>query len=97
MVPSGPVVQDNSTGKQSQTRTYQDLLKDHHDEEQFEYYTTSQLVVIDARSGEILAKAAPRMYTGAVGSPDSRFLLVSWMDRPFSYETPCGRFPKKVG
>lgn len=26
-VPFGPVVQDNSVGEQSQTRTYQDLLK----------------------------------------------------------------------
>ena len=42
----GPKVQDNTSGKKSQARTYQDLLKDPYDEDAFEYYTTTELVVV---------------------------------------------------
>lgn len=37
-VPMGPKVQDNTSGKRSQNRTYTDLLKDEHDMEVCEYY-----------------------------------------------------------
>lgn len=29
-------------------------------------------------------------------SPDGRYLLVSWLERPWSFNVPCGRFPKRV-
>lgn len=37
-----------------------------------------------------------RLYTSFAPSPDARFLLVAWLERPFSYNVPCGRFPKRV-
>lgn len=37
-VPMGPKVQDNTSGKRSQNRTYTDLLKDEHDMEVCKYY-----------------------------------------------------------
>lgn len=46
--PIGPKIQDNSTGRTSQARTYQDLLQTAHDEDLFEYYTTSELLSIKA-------------------------------------------------
>ena len=42
----GPKVQDNTSGKKAQTRTYQDLLKDEYDEDTFEYYTKTELVTV---------------------------------------------------
>lgn len=47
-------------------------------------------------TGEITRLNDTRMYTGFAPSPDGKFLLVSWMERPFSYNVPCGRFPKRV-
>ena len=44
--PLGPKIEDNSSGKKSQARTYPDLLKSPYDEKLFEYYTTSQLVTV---------------------------------------------------
>ena len=41
-VPAGPTVQE-STGKAAPVRTFQDLLKNPHDEDLFDYYATSQL------------------------------------------------------
>lgn len=94
-VPAGPRIQDNSSGKKSQNRTWTDLLKDEHDGEVFEYYGTSELVLLDVRQesseGEVIAP--PRMYTEVVSSPDSQFVLACWLSRPFSTAVPAGRFP----
>lgn len=29
-------------------------------------------------------------------SPDGLFLIVSWLEAPYSFQVPCGRFPKRV-
>ena len=50
LAPIGPRIEDNSLGKQSQARTYQDLLKDGHDEDLFDYYCTSELLYIKVHS-----------------------------------------------
>jgi hypothetical protein len=47
-------------------------------------------------SGEVRRLGPPRMYSSFAPSPDGRFLLVGWLERPFSYTVPCGRFPKRV-
>lgn len=47
-------------------------------------------------SGTITPLSIPRMYTGVSASPDEQYLLVSWIERPFSFMVPCGRFPKRV-
>eukprot|EP00775_Hariotina_reticulata_P003220 gene3220-3497_t len=84
-VPSGPKIQDNSSGKKSQNRTWTDLLKDDHDGDVFEYYGTSEL----DQEGVTAGVTGPK----AVASPDGAFLLVSWLSRPFSTAVPAGRFP----
>jgi hypothetical protein len=71
-VPLGPKVQDNSSGKKSQNRTWTDLLKDEHDGELFAYYGTSELLLVDVRldGGDQAppprALGPPRMYTECV-------------------------------
>ena len=95
-VPVGPKIEDNTDGLKSQSRTYQDLLRNSNDEHQFEHYCTSQLVLIDVVEGDVKPINEPRMYTSVSPSPDGRYLLVAWLQRPFSYSVPAGRFPKKV-
>ncbi|KAF8067166.1 hypothetical protein HT031_002213 [Scenedesmus sp. PABB004] len=94
-VPGGPRIQDNSAGVRSQSRTYTDLLRDDHDGELFEYYGTSELLLLDVTQAgsEGTRLAPPRMYTEVAPSPDGQFLLACWLSRPFSYELPAGRFP----
>ena len=29
-------------------------------------------------------------------SPDGRYQLVSWLERPYSFTVPCGRFPRRT-
>ncbi|KAL4367877.1 hypothetical protein GQ457_05G001680 [Hibiscus cannabinus] len=45
LVPSGPKIQSNEQKTVVQVRTFQDLLKDEYDEDLFDYYATSQLVL----------------------------------------------------
>lgn len=95
-MPLGPKVQDNSTGKTSQNRTYPDLLKDAHDEALFDYYGTSQIVTVDVETGALSKVGSPQIYVDVDPSPDGRFLIVSWLERPYSLTVPCGRFPRRT-
>lgn len=47
-------------------------------------------------TGEVSQIGQTRLYTSFAPSPDARFLLVAWLERPYSYTVPCGRFPKRV-
>ncbi|KAK3034604.1 hypothetical protein RJ639_033559, partial [Escallonia herrerae] len=95
LVPSGPRIQSNEQKNIIQARTYQDLLKDEYDEDLFEYYATSQLVLASL-DGTVKAIGPPAVYTSIDPSPDQKFLLISTIHRPYSFTVPCGRFPKKV-
>lgn len=94
--PPGPKIQDNTAGKKAQNRTWPDLLKDEYDIAQFEHYGTSELVRLDVRTGEAVSIGPPRLYIEVDPSPDGRYLLVSWLERPFSTAVPCGRFPRRT-
>lgn len=95
LVPFGPKIQANEKKSVVQVRTYQDLLKDEYDEDLFDYYATTQLVLasLDGTMKEI---GPPAIYTSIDPSPDQKYLLLSSIHRPYSYIVPCGRFPKKV-
>lgn len=93
---AAPKVFDNSGGRKSQNRTWTDLLKDEHDVALFEHYGTSRLVSVHVPSGRVSPLGPPRLYVDVDPSPDGRFLLVSWLERPFSFAVPCGRFPKRT-
>ncbi|MDH3651225.1 MAG: hypothetical protein OEQ53_16180, partial [Saprospiraceae bacterium] len=93
--PLGPVVQENSAGA-SPVRTYQDLLKNPHDESLFEYYASSQLMMIDARSGASTTFADQGIYLSNSVSPDGNYVLISRVIRPFSYSVPYYRFAQEI-
>jgi dipeptidyl aminopeptidase/acylaminoacyl peptidase len=94
-VPVGPTVQE-SHGKTGPVRTYEDLLKDAHDEDLFDYYATSQLVVVDTRISRALSIGSAGIYESAEWSPDGKHLLVERVHRPYSYVLPAFAFPKEV-
>ncbi|MEO0907057.1 MAG: prolyl oligopeptidase family serine peptidase [Pseudomonadota bacterium] len=93
LTPTGPAIQDASGGEEAQTRTFQDLLEDSHDEAMFKWLTTSQIVIMDADGSNKRSIGEPRIYTGTSASPDGEYLLVSWLSEPFSYQVPYYRFP----
>jgi len=96
-MPLGPKIEDNTGGKKSQTRTYQDLLTDPYDEALFDYYGMSQLLLVHIPTATTVPLSnESRVYTAVSPSPDGKYLLVAWLERPWSYVVPCGRFPKRV-
>ncbi len=92
-LPTGPIV-STSDGNVSQNRTYQDLLKNPIDEQNFETLITSELykVTLDGKA-ELFKKAD--MYAGESISPDGNFVMVTTIHKPFSYIVPLSRFPQK--
>lgn len=95
LVPAGPNIQSNETKEVVQNRTYQDLLKDQHDEDLFDHYGTSQLFLINL-NGETEPIGKPAVYTSIDPSPDGSYFLVSTTHRPYSFIVPSGRFPKRM-
>lgn len=95
LVPSGPKIQSNEQKNIIQVRTFQDLLKDEYDEDLFDYYATTQLVLVSL-DGTVKEIGPPGVYTSTEPSPDQKYLLISSIHRPYSFIVPCGRFPKKV-
>lgn len=94
LLPTGPVVQEN-IGESTPARTYQDLLKDNHDEDLFDYYFTSQLAEISI-SGEVEYLGEPALYRSVNVSPDNQYILVNKTERPYSYRVPASRFPQNI-
>lgn len=93
-LPTGPVVSE-SDGSKAQNRTYQDLLRNPMDERNFEMLATSELyrVEMDGKASRFAPKS---LYSDERFSPDGRYLLVSEVQRPFSYLVPYFRFPTRT-
>ena len=93
-VPTGPTISVND-GKKAQNRTYQDLLKNKNDEHNFEQLALSELykVTLDGKSEKWLEGA---MYNNIMFSPDGEYVMVTTVEKPFSYLVPYRRFPSKT-
>lgn len=93
-VPTEPNIQETS-GRAGAVQTFQDLLKSPEDERLFEFLMTSQLAIVSL-DGKIKPIGQPAIYDLASVSPDGQNILVSKIQRPFSYLYPFQRFPKEV-
>ncbi len=93
--PKGPNVQE-SAGKRGPVRTYEDLLKDPHDEDLFDYYATSQLAFVNIKNNQTTNIGQPAIFQTVDASPDGNHLLIARVHRPYSYLFPHFAFPKDV-
>ena len=94
-VPKGPSIQENLGGK-APVWTFQDLLRNAHDEDLFDYYLTSQLLLVDAASGKWSPVGKPAIFDTAEPSPDGKSVLIAKIHRPYSYMVTASSFPKDV-
>lgn len=92
-LPKGPTV-STADGSKSQNRTYQDLLKNKTDEANFESLVTSELYKVSLSGKSELFKSAD-IYAGESFSPDGNYLMLTTIQKPFSYIVPLSRFPQK--
>jgi dipeptidyl aminopeptidase/acylaminoacyl peptidase len=89
-LPTGPTI-SNSNGSKAQNRTYQDLLKNKMDEQNFETLITSELYEVKFDGSKSLWKEKD-MWSSLSVSPDRTYVLASKMQRPFSYIVQYDRF-----
>jgi len=94
-VPTGPIVQ-RAARRAAPVPTFQDLLASPRDERLFDYYATSQLALVNAASGAVTPVGSPALFLQADPSPDGKFLLVSRVTRPYSYQVPVTAFPQEI-
>ena len=93
-VPTGPNIQESS-GNKSPTRTYQDLLSNISDEAIFEYYTRTQLTLVQL-GGEITLVDKPAIHSGFEPAPDGKHILRTIIQKPFSYLMTYRSFPHTI-
>lgn len=92
-LPEGPIV-SVSDGSVSQNRTYQDLLKNKTDEYNFEQITTTRIYKVNL-NGEVQLFKDKDMYRNISFSPDGKYVMISTIQKPFSYLVPLSRFPSE--
>ncbi len=92
--PSGPVI-DETGGRVAPVRTYQDLLTNPMDEVLFDYYFTSQPVIVGL-NGRMRSVGDAGVILGASVSPDGRYILQTRVKKPYSYIVPARQFPTEI-
>ncbi|MBK8700022.1 MAG: S9 family peptidase [Saprospiraceae bacterium] len=90
-LPIGPITAQND-GKAIETRTFQDLLKDELDARNFELAATSEIWKFEPNGNKICWKAAA-LHDGMALSPDGNLIMLSEINRPFSFFVQYDRFP----
>ena len=94
VIPIGPRISSND-GKKAQNRTYQDLLKNRIDEHNFEQLALSEIHKVNLYGKKTLWQESD-MYRNISFSPDGEFVMVTKIQKPFSYLVPYSRFPSKT-
>ncbi|OEU08845.1 alpha/beta-hydrolase [Fragilariopsis cylindrus CCMP1102] len=92
VIPSPQIQTVQSNARKAPTRTYQDLLKNQHDEDKFTYFVSTELLKIDLTTNPTSCGIIPYRIES---SPCGRYLLVE-KATDFSYSVPFHRFGKEV-
>lgn len=91
-VSPGPKIQENA-GRAAPARTFADLLASPHDEAMFDHHFTSRLARVALLGGEPRDLGEAGIVSSFSHSPDGRYVLVSRVKRPYSYQATWARFP----
>ncbi len=94
-VPPGPNVQENF-GRPAPAPTFQDLLKNPYDADLFDYYASTQLMLVDTAAAKATALGKPAVVVTSNPAPGGKYILVSSLKRPYSYQRPVSAFPAEV-
>jgi dipeptidyl aminopeptidase/acylaminoacyl peptidase len=92
-VETGPLVRITDPAKNPQ-RVYASLLRDPFEKDLMKHYITGQLALVDARTGAVRKIGAPAMISRADVSPDGRYVKVTLLLEPFSYNVQYSSYPQ---
>ena len=87
---AGPTVQENY-GKATPAPTFQDLLRNPHDEKLYEYYATTQLTLINSATGRVASLGKPAIFGSVEPAPDGDHFLVARSIARIRICSPQGR------
>lgn len=95
-IPAGPEIMEGEGAAARSTYEARNLLETAHDDALFEYYTTSDLAIVDPKTGSVKVIGEPKIYTTAEFSPDGEYILVEYLVPPWSHEVAYWRFASEV-
>ena len=93
--PNSPLIHE-SLASPAPIATYQDLLRDSHDEALFSHYATSQWACVDLDTGHWNVIGQPQLFKDLQASPDNQYLLTHRLIPPFSYRVGHWGFPSVI-
>ncbi|MEN0061258.1 MAG: prolyl oligopeptidase family serine peptidase [Myxococcota bacterium] len=95
-IPAGPEVLEGRGDTARSTYESRNLLVTAHDDALFDYYATSQLIVLDPRKDKRTALGDPAVFATAEPSPDGKYVLVERLVGPWSHAVPWWRFASEI-
>jgi len=95
-IPVGPEILEGAGASARSTYEARNLLETAHDDALFEYYATSELVILNTSTGEMKPIGKPALYSTAEFSPDGKYIHIERLVPPWSHEVAWWRFAKEV-
>jgi dipeptidyl aminopeptidase/acylaminoacyl peptidase len=89
--PTGPTVKLADSDK-NRLRTFPSLMTTPYEKQLLEWHATGQLAIVDVQKGTVKKIGQPAMVRALDPSPDARFVRVTRMVKPFSYDVPVSSF-----
>jgi dipeptidyl aminopeptidase/acylaminoacyl peptidase len=90
--PTGPSVKLAMETDKNRVRTFPSLMTTPYEEQLLEWHATGQLVLVDVAKGTAKKIGSPAMIRAIDVSPDGKFVRVTRMTKPFSYDVPVSNF-----
>jgi dipeptidyl aminopeptidase/acylaminoacyl peptidase len=89
--PPGPVVKIADSDK-NRLRTFPSLMTTPYQKTLLEWHATGQVALIDVATRTVKKVGQPAMVRSIDASPDGKYIRVTRMVKPFSYDVPVGNF-----
>ena len=89
--PDGPTVKIADSDK-NRLRTFPSLMSTTYQRQLLEWHVTGQVALIDVQKGVVKKVGQPVMARSVDASPDGKYLRVTQMTKPFSYDVPVSSF-----
>jgi dipeptidyl aminopeptidase/acylaminoacyl peptidase len=89
--PTGPTVKIADAEK-NRLRTFPSLMTTTYEKDLLEWHSTGQVALIDVQKGAVKKIGQPTMVRAIDPSPDGKYVRVTRMVKPFSYDVPVSSF-----
>lgn len=96
VIPIGPEIMEGDGASARSTYEARNLLTSAHDDKLFEYFSTSELVIVNVEKEKVKTIGKPALYFSATFSPDGKYILSQRLVGPWSHEVAWWRFAREI-